>query len=131
MFKDTYLEKKYTKYQTLSVTYKEQVKKHTLKKFFCLMYFLDNAKNKRIIKQNPCLFVKSSPYKETREVVLRFSSMLLSSIGDVSKYLKRFGYVLTHKQTYLDEFDYAFNNLAIDLRDGVRLTRVMEIILLR
>lgn len=131
MFKDTYLEKKYTKYQTLSETYKEQVKKHTLKKFFCLLYFLDNAKNKRIIKQNPCLFVKSSPYKETREVLLKFSSMLLCSVGDVSKYLKRFGYVLTHKQMYLDEFDYAFNNLAVDLRDGVRLTKIMEIILLR
>uniref|UniRef100_A0A336KZE0 CSON002493 protein n=1 Tax=Culicoides sonorensis TaxID=179676 RepID=A0A336KZE0_CULSO len=131
MFKDQYLEKKYTKVQLLSNTYKEQVKKHTLKKFFCLLMFLDTAKNKKIIKQNPCLFTKMSPYKETREVLLRFSSMLLSCIGDVTKYLKRFGYVLTHKQTYLDEFDYAFTNLAVDLRDGVRLTKVMEIISLR
>jgi hypothetical protein len=31
----------------------------------------------------------------------------------------------------LDEYDFAFKNLAIDLRDGVRLTKVMEVILLR
>lgn len=30
-----------------------------------------------------------------------------------------------------DEYDFAFKNLAIDLRDGVRLTKVMEVILLR
>lgn len=131
MFKDQYLERKYSKVQLLSASYKEQVKKHTLKKFFCLLMFLDTAKNKKLIKQNPCLFTKTSPYKETREVLLRFSSMMLSSVGDVTKHLKRYGYVLTHKQTYLDEFDYAFNNLAVDLRDGIRLTKVMEIISLR
>lgn len=131
MFKDQYLERKYSKVQLLSDMYKEQVKKHTLKKFFCLLMFLDTAKNQKLIKQNPCLFIKTSPYKETREVLLRFSSMMLSSVGDVTKHLKRYGYVLSHKQTYLDEFDYAFTNLAVDLRDGIRLTKVMEIISLR
>jgi abnormal spindle-like microcephaly-associated protein len=61
----------------------------------------------------------------------QFSSRLLANVGDIGKHLRRLGYVLTHKQTYLDEYNFAFKNLAIDLRDGVRLTKLMEVILLR
>lgn len=60
-----------------------------------------------------------------------FLIFILGNIGDIGRELRRIGIILTHKQTYIDEFDYAFRNLAIDLRDGVRLTKVMEIILLR
>ncbi|XP_075154837.1 microtubule assembly factor abnormal spindle [Haematobia irritans] len=130
-FRDKFLEQKYSKAYTLSDEYAEHIKKFTLQKFFFLMLFLDKAKEKRIITHNPCLFIKKSPHKETREVLLRFSCELLANVGDITRDLKRLGYVLTHKQNYLDEFDYAFNNLAVDLRDGIRLTRVMEIILLR
>ena len=38
------------------------------------------------------------------------------------------GYEVTHKQTALDEFDFAVTNIAIDLKCGVRLCRVMEIL---
>uniref|UniRef100_A0A1A9V0G2 Calponin-homology (CH) domain-containing protein n=1 Tax=Glossina austeni TaxID=7395 RepID=A0A1A9V0G2_GLOAU len=131
LFRDKFLEQKYSKAYTLCEEYAEHIKKFTLQKFFLLLLFLDKAKEKRIIAHNPCLFVKKSPYKETRDILLKFSSELLANVGDVTRELRRLGYVLTHKQTYLDEFDYAFQNLAIDLRDGIRLTRVMEIILLR
>ncbi|KNC27446.1 Protein abnormal spindle [Lucilia cuprina] len=131
LFRDKFLEQKYSKAYTLSEEYAEHIKKFTLQKFFFLLLFLDRAKEKRIIAHNPCLFIKKSPHKETREILLRFSSELLANIGDITRELKRLGYVLTHKQIFLDEFDYAFHNLAVDLRDGIRLTRVMEIILLR
>lgn len=131
LFRDRYLESKHPKVYAQGDAYAEHIKKHTLKKFLSLLYFLDVAKNKKIIKHNPCLFLKSSEYKETKEILLRFSSSLLGNIGDVQRDLKRIGIVLKHKQTFIDEFDYAFRNLAIDLRDGVRLTKVMEIILLR
>ncbi|XP_013115134.2 protein abnormal spindle [Stomoxys calcitrans] len=130
-FRDKFLEQKYSKAYTLSEEYADHIKKFTLQKFFFLMLFLDKAKEKRIITHNPCLFIKKSPHKETREILLRFSCELLANVGDITRDLKRLGYVLTHKQNYLDEFDYAFHNLAVDLRDGIRLTRVMEIILLR
>ncbi|XP_065364471.1 protein abnormal spindle [Calliphora vicina] len=131
LFRDKFLEQKYSKAYTLSDEYAEHIKKFTLQKFFFLLLFLDRAKEKRIIAHNPCLFIKKSPHKETRDILLRFSSELLANIGDITRELKRLGYVLTHKQSFLDEFDYAFHNLAVDLRDGIRLTRVMEIILLR
>ncbi|XP_054747407.1 protein abnormal spindle [Anastrepha obliqua] len=131
LFRDKLLEEKYSRAYSLSDEYAEYIKKYTLTKMLCLLLFLDKAKQKRIIKYNPCLFVKKSPHKETKEILLKFSSELLANMGDITRDLKRLGYVLEHKQCFLDEFNYAFQNLAVDLRDGIRLTRVMEIILLR
>ncbi|XP_030559748.1 protein abnormal spindle [Drosophila novamexicana] len=131
LFRNKFEEQKYSKAFTLTEEYAEAIKKHTLQKILFLLLFLDLAKQRRIIKHNPCLFIKKSPHKETKDILLRFSSELLANIGDITRELRRLGYVLKHKQTFLDEFDYAFNNLAVDLRDGVRLTRVMEVILLR
>ncbi len=104
----------------------EAIKQFTLKKFLQLVYFLDNAKKHRIIKHNPCLFQKDSPIKQSRDVVAAFSRDYLSGEGDVIKHLGYLDFRLEHKQTALDEFDYAVSNLAVDLRDGVRLTRVVE-----
>ncbi|XP_050324525.1 protein abnormal spindle [Bactrocera neohumeralis] len=131
LFRDKLLEEKYSRAYSLSEEYAQYIKKYTLTKMLCLLLFLDKAKQKRIIKYNPCLFVKKSPHKETKEILLKFSSELLANMGDITRDLKRLGYVLEHKQCFLDEFNYAFQNLAVDLRDGIRLTRVMEIILLR
>ncbi|XP_016981913.2 protein abnormal spindle [Drosophila rhopaloa] len=131
LFRNKFEEQRYSKAYTLTEEYAETIKKHSLQKILFLLLFLDQAKQKRIVKHNPCLFVKKSPHKETKDILLRFSSELLANIGDITRELRRLGYVLQHRQTFLDEFDYAFNNLAVDLRDGVRLTRVMEIILLR
>ncbi|XP_053698807.1 protein abnormal spindle [Sabethes cyaneus] len=131
LFRDRYLEIKHSRAYSLSPAYAEHMKKFTLRMVLFLIFFLDTAKNQRLIKHNPCLFIKTAPYKETREILIRFSSYLIAGIGDITKHLKRFGFILTHKQTYLDEFNYAFENLAVDLRDGIRLTRVTEIILLR
>ncbi|KAI8044616.1 protein abnormal spindle [Drosophila gunungcola] len=131
LFRNKFEEQRYSKAYTLTEEYAETIKKHSLQKILFLLLFLDQAKQKRIVKHNPCLFVKKSPHKETKDILLRFSSELLANIGDITRELRRLGYVLQHRQTFLDEFDYAFNNLAVDLRDGVRLTRVMEVILLR
>ncbi|XP_017104939.2 protein abnormal spindle [Drosophila bipectinata] len=131
LFRNKLEEQRYSKAYTLTEEYAETIKKHTLQKILFLLLFLDQAKQKRIVKHNPCLFVKKSPHKETKDILLRFASELLANIGDITREMRRLGYVLQHKQTFLDEFDYAFNNLAVDLRDGVRLTRVMEVILLR
>ncbi|XP_034486425.1 protein abnormal spindle isoform X2 [Drosophila innubila] len=131
LFRNKFEEQKFSKAFTLTEEYAETIKKHTLQKILFLLLFLDQAKQRRIIKHNPCLFVKKSPHKETKDILLRFSSELIANLGDITRELRRMGYVLQHKQTFLDEFDYAFSNLAVDLRDGVRLTRVMEVILLR
>ncbi|KFB52682.1 AGAP003703-PA-like protein [Anopheles sinensis] len=131
LFRDRYLEARNSKAYNLSTAYAEHMRKFTLRMVLFMLLFLDTAKRRKLIKHNPCLFARNAPHKETREILIRFASELVSGIGDITKHLKRVGYTLSHKQSFLDEFNYAFENLAIDLRDGVRLTRVMEIILLR
>ncbi|CAF4900272.1 unnamed protein product [Pieris macdunnoughi] len=111
--------------------YVDAVKKSLLKKFFLLVYFLDKAKEKKLISHDPCLFRRNALCKESREILIRFTRELIAAIGDINKHLRPTGYVVTHKQTYLDEYKYGVNNIAVDLRDGVRLTKVSEIILLK
>ncbi|KAJ1520106.1 hypothetical protein ONE63_004327 [Megalurothrips usitatus] len=108
--------------------YQTELKKFTLKKFLFLVFFLDVAKRRAIIGHDPCLFVRSAKYKESREIVVAFARDLLAGVGDINRYLAALDCRLAHKQTYLDEFEYAVKSL-LDLRDGIRLVRVMEIIL--
>lgn len=85
-FKDEYLLKKYkTQY---SKEYGFEIKKLILKKFLMLVFFLDQAKCRKLIVHDPCLFFKNAPIKESRELLLRFSSETLAGIGDVTKYLR-------------------------------------------
>ncbi|XP_012059780.1 PREDICTED: protein abnormal spindle [Atta cephalotes] len=100
----------------------------SLRKFLFLIYFLDYAKQHKLIGHDPCLFHKRAQYKESREILLSFSRELLSGIGDVTRMLRGHNYVLTYRQTYIEEYDYAVVNIRHDLRDGVRLCRVMELI---
>lgn len=109
-------------------TFTAHMNKFMLKKFLLVVYFLDYAKTNKLIGHDPCLFYKKAPHKDSRSILLTFSREVLSGIGDVTKVLRSHGYVVTHKQTYLDEFDYAVKDMSSDLRDGVRLCRAMELI---
>ncbi|CAH0771094.1 unnamed protein product [Bemisia tabaci] len=128
---DAYLRKKHSHPllpSSFLPSFGDEMKKFIMQKFLMLVYFLDQAKMQKLVGHDPCLFVTNSPFKESSDLVKEFAKDLISGLGDITKYLKSFGYVLQHKQTYLDEFNYAVVDRQ-DLRDGVRLTRVMEIIL--
>ncbi|XP_058806578.1 protein abnormal spindle [Phymastichus coffea] len=109
-------------------TFQPLMNKFMLKKFLFVVYFLDYAKRMKLIGHDPCLFHKKALIKDSRSILLTFSRELLSGIGDVTKVLRQYGYTVSHTQTYLDEYDYALTNLCTDLRDGVRLCRLMELI---
>lgn len=130
LFKSPYLAEKYSKFSQKN-EYLERLRKHTVKNFLFIIFFLDRAKEGRLIKQNPCLFVKKAPFKESAEILKKFASLVLANYGDIVRMLRRIDYVVTHKQTTIDEYNFAFTNLAVDLREGVRLTKVMEVILMR
>lgn len=131
LFRDKDTEEQHNRAYLRTDEYANHVKRFTLKKMLIMLVFLDKAKHHQIVAHNPCLFLKTSPYKETKDILLKFASAMIGNIGDVQKELRRIGIVLSHKQTYLDEFDYAVRNVAVDLRDGVRLTKVMEIVTMR
>ncbi|KAF8774632.1 Abnormal spindle-like microcephaly-associated [Argiope bruennichi] len=109
--------------------YEDCLKRFILKKFLLLVYFLDVAKRIRLINHNPCLFCKHAKYKNSRSLLLTFSREYLSGEGDLTKHLRYLGCVVQHEQVPLEEFDYAVRNIAVDLRCGLRLGRVVEILL--
>ena len=104
------------------------VSKHILFKYFSLILLLDIAKDHKIIDHDPRLFNKNSRIKSSREMLLYFSSNFLQGEGDITKHLGNIGYRVSHKQSFLDEFDYQVKNLALDLRDGIRLSRLLELL---
>lgn len=48
--------------------------------------------------------------------------------GNVGRHLELLGYKLSHSQSPLMEFPFAISNLAVDLRDGLRLIKVAEVL---
>uniref|UniRef100_A0AAV1V2L0 Calponin-homology (CH) domain-containing protein n=1 Tax=Peronospora matthiolae TaxID=2874970 RepID=A0AAV1V2L0_9STRA len=64
--------------------------------------------------------------KNSQTFLTEFCRLFLASEGRVDKHLKRLGYTLNHEQTALDEIDLEVRNLETDLRDGIRLAKLME-----
>ncbi|KAK3591436.1 hypothetical protein CHS0354_033435 [Potamilus streckersoni] len=106
--------------------YSKALAQHLLKKFLMLVYFLDQSKQARLIDHNPCLFCKDSEFKSSKDLLITFSRDYLSGEGDITRHLGYLGCTITYTQTHLDEFDFAVVKLATDLRDGIRLTRILE-----
>ena len=89
-----------------------------------------------LMKTNPgllssSLFQATSPRKASSSVLQALMQMLNPSVGDPIRALSHLGYTLCHAQFPLEEYEYHIENLAVDLRDGVRLTRLVELLLYR
>lgn len=56
-----------------------------------------------------------------------FCADMVIAHGDIMRRLRCIDYNLTHKQTHLDEVNYAVKSLN-DLRDGTRITKIVEIL---
>ncbi|XP_053718819.1 abnormal spindle-like microcephaly-associated protein isoform X2 [Synchiropus splendidus] len=109
--------------------HEEALSRFTLKKLLLLVCFLDRAKQSRLMEHDPCLFCKDAQFKSSKDLLLAFSRDFLSGEGILPRHLGYLGLPVCHVQTPLDEFDFAVTNLAVDLRCGVRLARVMELLL--
>ena len=102
--------------------------RRSLKQLLALVLFLDAAKVGDVLDLGVCtLFDPASPVKSSKEVVRRLSEELLAGEGDVNRHLFSMGYNPVFEQHPMDEFDFKVSNLATDLRDGVRLARLYEI----
>ncbi|KAI1316955.1 hypothetical protein EDD11_009199 [Mortierella claussenii] len=107
--------------------YHQAMNRLVLKRIFMLILFLDKAKLARLIPSDPCLFNKDSDIKSCRTLLLTISKNYLLGEGDIIRHLLFMGYSVLHIQAPLDEFDYTVKNLAVDLRDGVRLCRLVDL----
>ncbi|XP_069793951.1 abnormal spindle-like microcephaly-associated protein isoform X2 [Narcine bancroftii] len=108
--------------------HQEVLAQFTLKKFLLLVWFLDCAKQSRLIDHDPCLFCKDAEFKMSKDLLIAFSRDFLSGEGDISRHLGFLGLIVSHCQMPLHEFNFAVNNLAVDLRCGIRLVRAVELL---
>ncbi|TDH73708.1 hypothetical protein CCR75_008709 [Bremia lactucae] len=113
-------------------------------KYLMLVLFLDRVMEHKTdtFEQLPCLFRKSSNVasqdsdkscfdgksgvKTSQVFVTEFCRLFLASEGRIDKHLKQIGYEVTYEQTALDEVDLEVTDLTTDLRDGIRLAKLME-----
>ncbi|KAH0565822.1 hypothetical protein GP486_000791, partial [Trichoglossum hirsutum] len=101
--------------------------RRTVLRGLMLILLLDAGRTNSSISD--CLFLKSSPHKSTTSVLQAFGNLLLPSLGDITRPLGHLNYHAAHVQYPLEEFEYKITNLATDMRDGVRLTRLVELLL--
>jgi abnormal spindle-like microcephaly-associated protein len=100
---------------------------HTTLRSLMLILLLDRVKETSGVFSG-CLFKCSSAHKSSADVLRALKDILLPSLGDISRHLSHLGYELQHLQSPIDEYDYKIDNLATDLRDGVCLARLVEIL---
>jgi len=131
MFNDPDLQAQYG-FDTVIHYYKEdyapEIAKFFIKKVLRLFIFLDRAKTNRLIKYDPYLFYRNSAYKSTRDVLSALTTEILRGDGNLFKLLDQIGCQYGYRQTYVDEARYYVKNLMQDLRDGVILCRVVELL---
>ncbi|KAH7138129.1 hypothetical protein B0J11DRAFT_563156 [Dendryphion nanum] len=92
-----------------------------------LVLLLDQAKQTDILPG--CLFQTTSPHKTSTDVLQHLANMLLPSVGDITRPLHHMSYNVVHVQYPLQEHTYHIENIAIDLRDGILLARLVELLL--
>jgi abnormal spindle-like microcephaly-associated protein len=109
--------------------FKEELDKFTLEKILSIVWLLEQFKNANILESDcPRLFQLDSSFKSNKSVVIQFCKDYMAGEGDVLRHLALVGYKLMYEQSYIDEFDYSVTNIAVDLRDGVRLARVADLL---
>lgn len=101
--------------------------RRTMLRSMMLIYVLDKAKQMNMISQN--LYQASSTIKSSLDFLRGFTALIHPSVGDIYRHLKPLDYHIYHNQYPLSEYSYNIDNLATDLRDGVRLTRLVELLL--
>ena len=108
--------------------YRAELRTLVLTRLLTLVVFLDRAKMANILDRVPRLFTKDSSVKSTREMCVQICRNFLASEGDIIKHLSRVGLKVFYVQKPIDEIDFLIHNLASDIRDGVRLARMTELL---
>lgn len=67
-------------------------------------------------------------FQSSRDILIEFNKEFITGGGDITKMLRSRGYEVSYCQSYLDEFDFSLRDPS-ELRDGVRLTKLAEILL--
>ncbi|XP_058197732.1 uncharacterized protein LOC131313441 isoform X2 [Rhododendron vialii] len=110
-----------------------------LKRFLLLALILDRAKTQSCLPieygidaldgGSPLLFTLQSKSKSSGQLICDFlSSEVMHGEGNLLAHLVIVGYKVSHHQSPLNEFDFSVTELFVDLRDGVRLCRAIQLL---
>ncbi|KAL3794293.1 hypothetical protein HJC23_012418 [Cyclotella cryptica] len=113
------------KYET---TLRQILQHHAMTKMLTLVTFLDMAKSQNILSEDPCLFEKESRVKSSSQVLASICRICFARDEFILHHLAHLGIVVTHVQNPLEEYEFYVRNLASDLKDGVRLAKLAEML---
>ncbi|KAE9461705.1 hypothetical protein C3L33_06407, partial [Rhododendron williamsianum] len=110
-----------------------------LKRFLLLALILDRAKTQSCLPieygidaldgGSPLLFTLQSKTKSSGQLICDFlSSDVMHGEGNLLAHLVIVGYKVSHHQSPLNEYDFSVTELFVDLRDGVRLCRAIQLL---
>ena len=77
----------------------------------------------------PILFIASLSFNSKHQTLKELSTLLLQFFGNVYRLLARLGYHTCYIQVALEEYYCQVKNMAINLRDGLQLTRLVKSLL--
>jgi abnormal spindle-like microcephaly-associated protein len=104
-----------------------QRRNKTVLRSLMLVWLLDQAATSGAVSKR--LFKIKSAHKTSASVLNTLAAMLVPSVGDVGRALKHMEYTISYVQDPLDEVVYRINNLAVGLRDGILLTKLVDLLL--
>ena len=107
----------------------DELYQRTVLRSLMLIKVLDMTKTHPTVRISSNLFHKDSSWKSSHEASLQMLTMLNPNAGDAGRALRNVGFVVSHEQYPLEEFRYTIDSLATDMRDGIRLTRMVELLL--
>jgi abnormal spindle-like microcephaly-associated protein len=109
--------------------YTEDLNRHLLRCVFTLIICLDYARMNNYCDGRSLLFNKSSTIKSTKDILITFCRKFLRSEANIIKHLSTLGYTPQFTQTIFHEFPFPISNVSVDLRDGVRLCQLINVLL--
>ena len=120
----------------------EQINKNFIVQFFYFVLLLDITKtstynetsrdNEEEVEHTipsflGTLFHSNAVIKSSKNIIYKYVSLYIKSEGDIFKRIELFGYCVNYQQNLLNEYNYEIKNLSNDLRNGICLTRLIEI----
>jgi abnormal spindle-like microcephaly-associated protein len=107
---------------------KVEVQQHALSLLLILVFFLDEAKARQLLTEDPCLFEKTSQVKSSQEMLVSLCQDCFAKQRSILNHLEYEGISVSHVQLPLDEYDFCLRNFAVDLKDGVCLAKMVDIV---
>ncbi|CAL0330701.1 unnamed protein product [Lupinus luteus] len=119
--------------------YYENLGKVILKRILILVLFLDRAKSQSCLPLeygidgldggSPLLFKAESWIKSSNQVIHEFlSSDVMHGEGNLLAHLVILRYKVSHQQGSLVEYDFSVSDLFVDLQDGIKLCRAIQLL---